>query len=185
MYAASYRTVGPGWDLSRTVRHRCRVIIAIMDINTGRWTADIDGDFVVFLLGAEVRDPEHSGRAAGLLLAMVDMLGELVQDPAKGLLGFQQFGDVGGVIVQYWRSFEALEAYAKNPSAKHAPVWREWNRLSKDERSGAGIWHETYPVSARRYEAIYENMPLTGLQKAGRAITVTEARASARQRLGA
>jgi len=28
-------------------------------------------------------------------------------------------------------------------------------------------------------------MPLTGLQKAGRAITVTEARASARQRLGA
>ena len=87
MYAASYRTVGPGWDLSRTVRHRCRVIIAIMDINTGRWTADIDGDFVVFLLGAEVRDPEHSGRAAALLLAMVDMLGELVQDPAKGLLG--------------------------------------------------------------------------------------------------
>jgi hypothetical protein len=56
---------------------------------------------------------------------------------------------------------------------------------SKDERSGAGIWHETFPVSARHYEAIYENMPLTGLQKAGRAITVTEARASARQRLGA
>jgi Domain of unknown function (DUF4188) len=156
-----------------------------MDINTGRWTADIDGDFVVFLIGARVQDPAHSGRAVELLMTMVDMLGELVQDPAKGLLGFQQFGDADGVIVQYWRSFEALEAYAKNPSAKHAPVWREWNRLTKDERSGAGIWHETYPVSARRYEAIYENMPLTGLQKAGRPITVTEARATARQRLGA
>jgi Domain of unknown function (DUF4188) len=163
----------------------CHVIIAIMGINMGRWTADIDGDFVVFLIGVEVRDPEQAGPAVGLLMAMAEMLGELMQDPAKGLLGFQQFGAVGGVIVQYWRSFEALEAYAKNPSAKHAPVWREWNRLAEDERAGAGIWHETFPVSAGRYEAIYQNMPVTGLQKAGRAITVSEARASARQRLGA
>jgi len=156
-----------------------------MGINRGRWTADIDGDFVVFLIGAEIRDPEQAGPAAALLMAMVDMLGELVQDPAKGLLGFQQFGDAGGVIVQYWRSFEALEAYAKNPSARHAPVWRQWNRLAEDELSSGGIWHETFPVSAGRYEAIYQNMPVTGLQKAGRAITVSEARASARQRLGA
>jgi fumigallin biosynthesis monooxygenase-like protein len=159
--------------------------MAIMEINPGRWTADIDGDFVVFLIGAEVRDAEHAGPAAGLLMAMVDMLEELMQDPAKGLLGFQRFGGVGGVIVQYWRSFEALEAYAKNPSAKHAPVWRQWNRLGEDERSGAGIWHETYLVPARHYEAIYQNMPVTGLQRAGTAITVNEARASARQRLGA
>jgi hypothetical protein len=157
-----------------------------MEINTGRWTADIDGDFVVFLIGARIpEDPEHAGPAVGLLMAMVDMLGELMQDPAKGLLGFQQFGDADGVIVQYWRSFEALEVYAKNPSAKHAPVWREWNRLGEDGRSSAGIWHETYPVSAGHYEAIYQNMPVTGLQKAGTAITVSEARASARQRLGA
>ena len=108
----------------------------IMEINSGRWTARIEGDFVVFLIGAEVRDPGQAGRAAGLLMAMVDVLGELAQDPGKGLLGFQQFGGIGGVIVQYWRSFEALEAYAKNPSAKHAPVWREWNRLAEDERSG-------------------------------------------------
>ena len=156
----------------------------IMEINSGRWTARIEGDFVVFLIGAEVRDPEQASRAAGLLMAMVDMLGELAQDPGKGLLGFQQFGGIGGVIVQYWRSFEALEAYAKNPSAKHAPVWREWNRLAEDERSGAGIWHETYLVPAGRYEAIYQNMPITGLQNAGTVITVSEARASARQRIG-
>jgi hypothetical protein len=148
--------------------------MAIVEINPGRWTADIAGDFVVFLLGAEVRDPEQAGPALGLLMAMVDMLAELVQDPTKGLLGFQQFGDIGGVIVQYWRSFEALEAYAKNPSAKHAPVWREWNRLATAERSSLGIWHE----------AIYENMPVMGLQKAGKPVTISEARASARQRLG-
>jgi hypothetical protein len=159
--------------------------ITVMGINMGRWTARIDGDFVVFLIGAEVRDPEQASRAASLLMAMVDMLGELAQDPDKGLLGFHNFGGLGGVIVQYWRSFEALEAYAKNPSAKHAPVWREWNRLAEDELSGAGIWHETFLVPAGHYEAIYQNMPVTGLQNAGTVMTVSEARASARQRLGA
>ncbi|MFZ0714477.1 monooxygenase family protein [Mycobacterium sp.] len=155
-----------------------------METNSGRWTATIDGDFVVFLIGAELRDPAQAGPAADQLAAMVDMLVELEQDPTKGLLGYQVFGAVGGVIAQYWRSFEALEAYAKNPAAAHAPVWRAWNKLAEDERSGAGIWHETFPVSAGRYEAVYQNMPLTGLQRAGTPITVTEARASARQRLG-
>jgi hypothetical protein len=156
-----------------------------MEINKGRWTVQIDGDFVVFLIGADLRDPENAGEAGELLMAMIDMLGELEQDPTKGLLGYHVFGAIGGVIVQYWRSFEALESYAKNPDAKHAPVWRAWNRLAKDQIASAGIWHETYQVKAGSYEAIYENMPLTGLQKAGTPVTVDEARASARQRMEA
>jgi hypothetical protein len=155
-----------------------------MDINHGRWTAEIDGDFVVFLIGADIRDPELSGPAAQLLVEMVNMLAELEQDDSIGLLGYQVFGAVGGVIVQYWRSFEALEAYARDPHAQHAPVWRAWNKLAEDERALGGIWHETFKVAAGSYEAIYGNMPLTGLQKAGRALTVSEARDSARQRLG-
>ena len=47
-----------------------------MDINIGRWTARIDGDFVVFLIGAQVRDPAQASRAASLLAAMAEMLGE-------------------------------------------------------------------------------------------------------------
>lgn len=154
-----------------------------MSINTGRWTASIDGDFVVFLIGAQLGDPEQAGPAGDLLISMIDMLAELEQDPSIGLLGYQVFGAIGGVIVQYWRSFDALEAYAKNPSAKHAPVWKAWNRLAEDELSGAGIWHETFQVSAGQYEAIYQNMPVMGLQKAGTPLTVSEARLTARQRL--
>ena len=156
-----------------------------MEINKGRWTAQIDGDFVVFLIGAEIRDPEQSAPAIELLLAMIDMLAELEQDGTKGLLGYQRFGEIGGVIVQYWRSFEALEAYAKNPDAKHAPVWKAWNRLGEDDTAGSGIWHETYQVSAGGYEAIYQNMPATGLQRAGTAVPVTSNSASARQRISA
>lgn len=160
-------------------------MVRCMGINQGRWTAQLDGDFVVFLIGARLSDPERLGPAGELLMAMIDMLAELEQDPSKGLLGYQAFGGVGGVIVQYWRSFEALEDYAKNPGAKHAPVWRAWNRLVDDERSGAGIWHETFKVAAGQYEAVYGNMPLTGLARAGTALTVSDARESARQRMGA
>jgi hypothetical protein len=38
-------------------------------------------------------------------------------------------------------------------------------------------------VNAGSYEAIYQNTPVMGLQKAGRPITVTEAKDSARARL--
>jgi hypothetical protein len=150
----------------------------------GRWTAELDGDFVVFLIGAAVYDPEADSEAARLLMAMSDMLDELMADPSKGLLGYTRHGEAGnGVLVQYWRSFDALEGYARNPGARHQPVWRAWNRLASDDRNAAGIWHETFMVSAGNYEAIYQNMPLTGLQKAGRPLTVTEANDSARSRM--
>ncbi len=157
-----------------------------MVLQPGRWTAELDGDFVVFLIGAAVHDPAVATEVGGLLMAMADMLDELEADPSKGLLGYTRHGDPGdGVLVQYWRSFEDLEAYARNPDARHAAVWRAWNRLGSEERSGAGIWHETFKVSSGSYEAIYQNMPAMGLQKAGRPITVTEARDSARARLSA
>ena len=122
-----------------------------MVLQPGRWTAELDGDFVVFLIGAAVHDPAVAAEVGGLLMAMVDMLDELEADPSKGLLGYTRHGDPGsGVLVQYWRSFDALEAYARNPDARHAPVWRAWNRLGSDERGGAGIWHETFKVELRQ-----------------------------------
>lgn len=155
-----------------------------MELKPGRWTAQVDGDFVVFLIGARYPDQNPDGEAAALLTSMIDMLGELAEDPSRGLLGFDVYGVPDGVIVQYWRSFEALEDYAKNPSAKHAPVWRAWNRVAAEETSGAGIWHETFKVGAGQYEAVYQNMPEMGLQKAGTPVTVSDAKASARQRMG-
>lgn len=88
-------------------------------------------------------------------MATTDMLDELEADPSKGLFGYTRDGEPGkGVLVQYWRSFEALEAYARDPGARHAPVWRAWNRLGSDDRDAAGIWHETVKVSAGDDEAM-------------------------------
>ena len=87
-------------------------------------------------------------------------------------------------LVQYWRSFDHLEAYARAPDKHHWPAWVEFNRRMKNSRGDVGIWHETYRVRAGEYESIYSGMPLMGLAKAGRQAAVGEGSESARERLG-
>jgi hypothetical protein len=156
-----------------------------MAVREGRWTVELEGDFVVFIIGARVGNPLKAVRALPLLGKMSAMLKEIEGDPAHGLLAVQRHGGPFGVIVQYWRSFEALEAYARNPLAQHRPVWQAWFRAGQDKNAGVGIWHETYKVGAGQYEAIYQNMGDTGLLRAGTPLTVGEAKDSARKRLGA
>jgi Domain of unknown function (DUF4188) len=127
-------------------------------IEQGRWTADIDGDFVVFLIGFRAAPSWKIVKALPLLASMPRMLDDLTRDPGKGLLGYQQSGRFG-TIVQYWRSFEHLERFARSPDDRHAGVWREWFRRAQHLNPSVGIWHETYRVRAREYEAIYQGMP--------------------------
>ena len=109
---------------------------------------------------------------------MNHMLKYLTEHPDKGLLGYET---AGFTIIQYWRSFEHLEAFAKDADDPHLKVWRNyWRRVGKSAR--AAIWHETYLVRAGEYEAIYGNMPPHGLGKATKLVPLAESM-SARQRL--
>ena len=152
-------------------------------INQGRWTAEIDGDFVVFLIGARTEQAApapQSIKDLGGRRGMKLMLDYLVAHPEKGLLGYEMGLKT---IVQYWRSFEHLEAFAKDADDPHLDVWRKyWKRVGKSHRTG--IWHETFLVRAGEYEAIYGNMPPYGLGKASRAVRVADA-VGARERLKA
>lgn len=133
----------------------------------GRWTADIDGDFVVFLIGFRASPSWRIVKALPLLASMPKMLADLEADPAKGMLGYQGNG-LFGAIVQYWRSFEHLERFARGSDDRHSQVWREWYRRAQHLNPAVGIWHETYQVRAAEYEAIYQGMPATfGLLGAG------------------
>ena len=140
-----------------------------MDLQQGRLTAQLDGDFVIFLIGAMVHDPAVAIEASQLFMAMGDMLDELEADPSKGLLGYTRHGEPGkGVIMQYWRSFDALEAYSRNPGAGHAPVWRAWNRLyllGSEERGAAGIWHETFKVAPATMKLSTRTCPSWGCRR--------------------
>ena len=153
------------------------------EIHQGRWTAEIEGDFVVFIIGARANKPWQLLRIArdlGGRRSMNYMLKYLTEHPERGLLGYQLMGLAN---VQYWRSFEHLEAFAKNTDDPHLAVWRNyWKRVGKDDRTG--IWHETFLVRDGEYEAVYGNMPAKGLGKATKLVRVSES-STARKRIKA
>ena len=149
-----------------------------------RVTAKIEGDFVVFLIGMRINTPWKPHKWLPTLLAMPKMLKEVEAAPAElGFLGYTSLGRLS--LVQYWRSFDHLEAYARARDKSHWPAWVEFNRLMKDSRGDVGIWHETYLIRAGEYENIYSGMPLMGLAKAARTADVSADTDAARGRLGA
>jgi hypothetical protein len=149
-----------------------------------RVTARIQGDFVVFLIGMRINKPWKPHKWLLNVRTMPKMLKELEAAPAAhGFLGYTNLGLFS--LVQYWRSFDHLEAYARAREKEHWPAWLEFNRLMKDSRGDVGIWHETYLIRAGEYESIYSGMPLMGLAKAAQLADISGDAEAARGRLGA
>jgi len=149
----------------------------------GYMTAEMEGDFVVFLIGMRVNKPWKFWKWLPVATAMPKMLIELAKQPELGLLHARNhFGFPNVTVVQYWRSFEALEAYAKARDHVHLPAWQAFNKAVASN-GDVGIWHETYIVEPGRYENIYNNMPPYGLGAVGRIVDAVGGRQAARQRV--
>jgi Monooxygenase af470-like len=144
-----------------------------------RMTAEIEGDFVVFLIGMRINKPWKIHKWLPVFMAMRPMLKELEKHPDSGFLG-HIFGMK--VIVQYWRSFEHLEAYARSQDKQHWPAWLAFNKRVGGS-GDVGIWHETYQVRAGDYETIYSGMPPFGLGSVAKLVPVGARRESARERI--
>jgi hypothetical protein len=157
----------------------------LADIIQRRVCAEIDGPFVVFMIGARLNKPWKLNVVIPFLATMPRMLKELGADPALGLLHVRQHFDLSGAtLIQYWRSFEHLEAYARAPDHAHLPVWR-WFNKQLGSNGDIGIWHETYLVQPGCYENVYNNMPPWGLGAAGKLVDAVGARQTAHQRIKA
>lgn len=142
-----------------------------------------DGEpFVVFLIGMRINKPWKVHRWLPVARAMGRMLQELESTPDSDLLNVESWFGRTTMMVQYWRSFEALERYAKSPDMAHRPAWAEFNQ--KIHSNGdVGIWHETYLIADQHYECVYNNMPEFGLAKATMSVPATGKRANAAGRL--
>lgn len=121
---------------------------------------------MVFLIGARVNRLSKLPSIYWVGRAMASMQAELMEQTELGCMHIENFNGRTTISVQYWRSFEALESYARSRDAEHLPAWKKFNRLIKDN-GDIGIWHETFKVSSGNYEAIYGNMPTFGLAGAG------------------
>lgn len=152
----------------------------------GRFTAATDGPFVVFLIGMRVNRFTEFRKWTRVARAMPPMIKELMAHPEKGCLGVESFFNVWPLttcLISYWRSFEDLEHFARSKDDPHLVAWREFNkRVGQD--GTVGIWHETFLVPARQYEAVYANMPPFGLAKATTHVAASGRRETARRRLG-
>jgi hypothetical protein len=148
-----------------------------------RMTARLDGDFVVFLIGMRVNKWWKFWKWLPVAAAMPRMLIELARRPELGLLHARNvFGFPNVMVIQYWRSFEQLQAYAKDQSLVHLPAWRDFNRRIASN-GDVGIWHETYLVKDGAHESVYNNMPRWGLALAGNTVPADGSRKSAKGRL--
>ncbi|MEO8114653.1 MAG: DUF4188 domain-containing protein [Phenylobacterium sp.] len=148
-----------------------------------RVCAEVDGEFVVFLIGMRVNRPRKIWQWLPVAMAMPRMLIELARQPQLGMLHAENIFSFPVVMVmQYWRSFEALEAYAKARDHAHLPAWQAFNK-AVGSGGDVGIWHETYVIEPGRYETVYNNMPPFGLGAAGRLVDAVGARQEARQRI--
>jgi hypothetical protein len=149
-----------------------------------RMTANLEGDFVVFLIGMRINRFWKFNKWIPVAKAMPKMIKELTEKPESGFLGFQILGGIPPVIIQYWRSFEHLEAYAKDRNGVHYPAWKMFNTKIRSN-GDVGIWHETYKVSSGAYECIYNNMPKYGLGKIGEFIPAVGKKEYAGDRIAA
>lgn len=152
-------------------------------IHRERMTARLDGDFAVFMIGARINNPLQVRKWWSVMTAMPRMLTELYQQPDLGLLSHEMWVSRTIILVQYWRSLDALLSYAKAREAEHLPAWRDFNKSIGNDGS-VGIWHETYLAGPGTHENVYVNMPPFGLGKAGELVEARAGLQSAAGRLG-
>lgn len=149
----------------------------------GRYTAQMDGPFVVFIIGMRVNRLWAIHKWLPVFRAMGPMMRELYTNREIGFLdGSVHLSWRGVSLIQYWRSFEELEHYARHGD-NHLKAWRNFNRSIGTDGT-VGIYHETYMVQQGQHESVYNNMPIFGLAKAGHHIPATGRKETASRRLG-
>jgi Domain of unknown function (DUF4188) len=150
-----------------------------------RVTAVIEGDFVVFLIGMRINKLWKPWQWLPVFVAMPRMVRELERSPESGFLGATNYmaSPRRPMLVQFWRSFEHLERYARSKDASHWPAWVAFNKRIGSS-GDVGIWHETYLVPAGGYECLYNNMPATSLGEVAKLVPAAGRKATAASRAG-
>ncbi|WP_137789292.1 DUF4188 domain-containing protein [Bacillus sp. E(2018)] len=151
------------------------------NIHKGRHVAEVEDHFVVFVIGMRVNKLLSFTKWIPVFKAMGPMVRELYQHPEIGFLHTEfHFSWRRVTLIQYWKSFEQLEAYAHGRT--HLSAWKQFNRNIGDDGT-VGIFHESYKIEKRSAEAIYNNMPRIGLGKAYSIASVTKHTQTARERM--
>jgi Domain of unknown function (DUF4188) len=152
-------------------------------IRTGRWMARRDEPFAVFVFGMRLNRLRGLPRFAWGLRVLRRILRDLDAHPGRGFLAGQVYWAGRTLVaVQYWESFDALDAWARDHRLPHRKPWQRYLREALGDEA-MGLWHETYLASPGNWEGVYVNMPAWGLAAGVDAVEMQATRGSARERL--
>ncbi|EOO18411.1 hypothetical protein IGA_02430 [Bacillus cereus HuA3-9] len=151
-------------------------------IFNGRHIANCkDKEFVVFIIGMRINNLFKFWKWIPVFNAMGPMIKELYQNPQWGFLHTEfLFSWRKVILIQYWKGFDELVNYAHGEN--HSYAWKSYNNKIKDNGS-VGVFHETYQIEKGASEAIYVNMPKTGLSRATEHIPVSQDTNTAQKRM--
>lgn len=153
-------------------------------IQSGRMTAAFTGPVVVFVIGMRINHFHKPGKWLPVLRAMRPMVEEVACDKDSGFLSAETMlrNPRTVVLLQYWRDFDSLEAYARARERKHWPAWTAFNKAVGNDGT-VGIFHETYVVPEHASETVYANMVPFGLGAISGVVPATGSRSEARTRM--
>ncbi len=151
----------------------------------GRFTAQIDGPFIVLRLGIRINNFLMFWKWIPTLMVTVPLLRASLRCRAPGYLGGFNilYWSAGIGVIQYWRSYEDLEKFAESSDNAFLELWRHYNK-STGSKGSVGLWYEMFPVESSCYEVVYDNMPIIGLAAASEHVPAVGRRETARRRLG-
>ncbi|MDQ7007645.1 MAG: DUF4188 domain-containing protein [Acidobacteriota bacterium] len=145
-------------------------------IVSGAVTAIHDRPFVVLLVGLRINKWWRVDHAWQALRVFRRLHRELEQNPAEGLLAYQWWWGHPMLSVQYWESWEHVEAWARRREGGHRQAWTDYAQRLRPAGS-IGVWHETYIIEPGKYETVYNAMPLFGLGRAVASVVPARGRA--------
>ena len=135
----------------------------------GRYTADIEGDFVVFLIGMRINSFRKVRKWWPVFSAMRPMLKAQEEHPELGVLDTRQAilspRDAADHPVSGAASTQ-LEHFAREDML-HTEPWKTYFKVVGASSGDVGIWHETFQVAPASTSRVYGNMPRFGLANAG------------------
>lgn len=138
-----------------------------MGIVTGPQTVDTEDEVVIFLVGMTINRPWRVRAWWPAFTAMPRMLRALQSDPDSGLLATRlMFGRRGPTVLQYWRSIEDLDRFARGKGTEHTKAWSAFMKSAASKGTDVGLWHETYRTTSPMRENLYFSTGPLGFSEA-------------------
>lgn len=153
-----------------------------MSLNAGRFTTIQEEGVTIFIIGMRINKLMAPRHWLPVMLAFPNMIRELETHKHLGYMSSETFITGRTILsVQYWKSEDALIAYARKE--KHLKAWKKFNRKAREAGNKVGLYHETHIIRPDSTEAVYINMPDFALGKALGTRPVTREMHTAEMRL--